>query len=355
MRVLVTGGAGFLGSYLCRQFAQQGDQVVSFDNLHRRGSELNVTSLRSCGVDFVHGDVRVAGDLLDLDGCFDLIVEASAEPSVHAGIKGSTRYLIETNFLGTANALDFARARGGAMVFVSTNRVFSIPALRQLPLVETDSRLELVTGCHGRGFSRSGVSEDFPTSGSGFRSLYGMTKLASEMLIEEYAENFQFPAVINRCGVLAGPGQFGKTDQGVFTLWVARHLFGGKLQYTGFGGQGKQVRDLLHPKDFFRLLVSQLRTVSHWRGQVYNVGGGLSGTVSLQEYTRLCQQQTGREIPIGSQPESATVDIPYYATDFQRAKDEFAWEPEIRPAAIVSEIADWLRSDSERLKPIFLS
>ena len=90
--------------------------------------------------------------------------------------------------------------------------------------------------------------------GRGFRSLYGSTKRASELFIEEYVENFGFPAIVNRCGVIAGAGQFGKTDQGVFTLWVARHLFGRGLQYTGFGGTGKQVRDVLHPADLFRLV-----------------------------------------------------------------------------------------------------
>lgn len=353
VRILITGGTGFLGSYLCRRFAEQGNQVVSFDNLRRRGGELNINSHRRLGIEFVHGDIRILSDLLDLEGSFDLIVEASAEPSVHAGNSGSTRYLLETNFLGTANALDFARQRGGAMLFVSTNRVFAVSALRELPLKEMPTRLELSSDCLGQGYSRQGINEKFPTSGSGYRSLYGMTKLASEMLIEEYAESFGFPAIINRCGVLAGPGQFGKTDQGIFTLWVARHVFGGALKYTGFGGQGKQVRDLLHPGDFFNLVKRQLDSVTRWKGQTYNVGGGLAGTVSLQEYTNLCREQTGMEVVIGSQQETANVDIPFYATDFQKAETEFGWSPKIGPREIVSEIATWLRSEADLLRPIF--
>lgn len=354
MNVLVTGGAGFLGGYLARRLAEHQHQVVAFDNLRRRGAELNLPLLQKAGVTFVHGDIRHADELQGLEGPFDLLLEASAEPSVHAGINGSTRYLLETNFMGTANSLDFARARGAAVLFVSTNRVFSIPALRGLPLVEGETRLELAEQAHGPGYSRSGINEQFPAAGQGYRSLYGMTKLASELLIEEYAQLFGLPALINRCGVLAGPGQFGKTDQGVFTLWVARHLFGGNLQYTGFGGSGKQVRDLLHPEDFFQLLLRQLERLDRWNGQTYNVGGGAAHSVSLQEYTRLCRQETGGQLDIGYQAETAAVDVPFYVTDFAKAADEFAWQPKIRPGEIVAEIAEWLRSNSEMLKPLFV-
>lgn len=347
MRVLITGGAGFLGSFLARRMAEHGHQVVAFDNLRRRGSELNIGSLGQ----FHHGDIRHAEDLADLDGSFDLLIEASAEPSVHAGNNGSTRYLLETNFMGTANALDFARARGAAVLFVSTNRVFSVSALRNLPLTEQDTRWQLEG--QGEGFSRLGVNERFPAAGHGFRSLYGMTKLASEMLIEEYAQAFGMRAIINRCGVLAGPGQFGKTDQGVFTLWVARHVFGGDLRYTGFGGQGKQVRDLLHPEDFFQLMLRQLASLESWTGQVYNVGGGAANAVSLLEYTGLCRQETGQNLNVGSQPESLPVDVPFYVTDSSKARQEFSWEPRIDPHTIVAEIAAWLRSRSDLLKPIF--
>lgn len=353
MRILVTGGAGFVGGYLARELARQGHQVVAFDNLRRRGSERNLPLLRGAGVTFVHGDIRRLEDLQDVAGDFDVMLEASAEPSVHAGNDGSTRYLVDTNLGGTLNALDFCRQRQAAMLFISTNRVFSISALRELPLTELETRLELEASACGQGFRSQGIGEAFPTSGRGARSLYGMTKLASEMLIEEYCASFGFRALINRCGVLAGPGQFGKTDQGVFTLWVARHLFGGPLSYTGFGGQGKQVRDLLHPRDLLRLIVLQLESLNRWSGEVYNVGGGPAGSVSLLEYTDMCRKQTQRTLDIGSQPQSAAVDIPYYATDCSRAAAEFGWAPETGPETIVSEIAHWLRSDEPGLRPLF--
>lgn len=353
MRILITGGAGFVGSFLARELAGLGHEVVAFDNLRRRGSELNLPLLRGAGVPFVHGDIRRLEDLQEVDGDFDVMLEASAEPSVLAGTDGSTRYLVDTNLVGTLNALDFCRQRQGAMLFLSTNRVFSISALRELPLIELETRWELEASACGQGFRGEGINEAFPATGRGPRSLYGMTKLASEMLIEEYCATFGLRALINRCGVLAGPGQFGETDQGVFTLWVARHLFGGPLSYTGFGGKGKQVRDLLHPRDLLRLIGLQLDSLNQWSGKIYNVGGGLSGSVSLLEYTAMCVQETGRMLDIGSQPHSAAVDIPYYATDFSKASAEFGWAPETRPDAIVSEIAHWLSSDEEALRPLF--
>jgi CDP-paratose 2-epimerase len=356
MRILVTGGAGFVGSWLCRLLNQgyPDCKVTAFDNLKRRGSELNLPVLKRAGVQFVHGDIRNRGDFEDLQGNFDLIVEASAEPSVHAGTGASSpRYLLDTNLMGTLNCLEFGRLRSGGVIFLSTSRVYSIPALRSIRLRENASRLEPESDGQPNGFTCAGVSEEFPTVGRGFRSFYGSTKLASELFIEEYAVNYNFPAIINRCGVIAGAGQFGKTDQGVFTLWVARHVFGGALSYTGFGGLGKQVRDILHPLDLFELMKRQLPRLGDFRGNVFGVGGGLEGSVSLREYTALCRDVTGREIGLGSIAETADVDIPYFVTDYSKVRGTFGWEPGMRPAQIVEDIFFWLDADSDRLRPLF--
>jgi CDP-paratose 2-epimerase len=356
MKVLISGGAGFVGVWLCRLFKQQYPdwQVTAFDNLRRRGSELNLPVLRDAGVQFLHGDIRNRGDLTDLPGGYDFMVEASAEPSVHAGTgSGSPKYVLDTNLVGTLNCLEFARLRCGGIIFLSTSRVYSISALRNIRLSETATRLVPEQQKQPHGFSSAGISERFPIVGSGFRSFYGTSKLASELFLEEYGANYDYPAVINRCGVIAGAGQFGKTDQGVFTLWVARHMFGGELSYTGFGGKGKQVRDLLHPKDLFELIKRQLPMLDKLRGDVFCIGGGLEGSVSLHEYTQLCRDVTGREIDIGSTPTTADVDVPYYVTDYAKARDAFSWEPAIRPRQIVEDIHSWLTANSRQLRPLF--
>ncbi len=304
------------------------------------------------GVEFFHADIRQFWDLDSLPGDYDLMIEASAEPSVHAGNDGSPRYVLDTNLNGALNCWEFARKRCGFVVFLSTSRVYSIPHLQSLPLLEGKNGYSL-SGSHRQGFSEAGIAEDFPIDG--YRSLYGSTKLAGEMFLEEYGEAFGLNYVINRCGVLAGPGQFGRVDQGVYTLWVAHHLYGKPLSYTGFGGTGLQVRDLLHPEDLARLIELQIQNKDRVRGQRYNVGGGVSGSVSLRELTNLCEEATGRKLEIRSSPATAKVDIPYYVSDCAKVRDLLAWSPKYSPRQIISQIANWLDEGGEPLRTLFES
>ena len=353
MRVLITGGAGFVGAHLARSIRRDDPtaDIVCLDNLKRRGAEINIGLLRAVGITFVHGDIRVASDLATLEGSFDLLIEASAEPSVLAGIDGSPDYLLQTNLLGTLNCLEFSRRRVGAVIFLSTSRVYSIAPLRSIPLVEADTRLTLSEPLSQRGMSSHGIAEDFPTDSP--RSLYGASKRASELFVQEYVDTYGMRAVINRCGVIAGAGQFGKVDQGVFTLWVANHHFGLPLRYTGFGGTGKQVRDLLHPEDLHRLIGVQYERIDALTGGVFNVGGGIDGSVSLAELTGLCEAATGRRVPIASVPDSASVDMPWYCTDNRRVTEMTGWAPQRRPVDIVGDIERWIAANETLLAPIF--
>jgi CDP-paratose 2-epimerase len=353
MRILITGGAGFVGSNLALNFRHKIYQsdVVVFDNLKRRGSELNIPKFKRSGIHFVHGDIRNQNDLDDIPGNFDVMIDASAEPSVHSGQNGSPLYPIQTNLSGTVSCLEFARRRVGQLVFLSTSRVYSIQPLREIHLQETSTRFELQDNQTRAGLTTKGISETFPTNQA--RSLYGACKLASEMLIQEYIEAYDLKAHINRCGVIAGPGQFGKVDQGVFTLWVANHYFKKKLTYTGFGGQGFQVRDLLHPDDLFDLIQLQIQEPNRYRGEVFNVGGGMEVSTSLFEFTQLCQQVTGQTIPIMSQPESAAVDIPFYVSDTSKVSEAYNWRPKKSVLDIVKDIKGWIDEDRDLLAGIF--
>jgi CDP-paratose 2-epimerase len=353
MRVVITGGAGFVGSSLALAFrvARPSAEIVAFDNLRRRGSELNLERFRAHGIEFVHGDVRNPDDLAALSGNFDLVIDAAAEPSVLAGLDGSPAYVIAANLLGTMNCLEFARTRARALIFLSSSRVYSIAPLRDLALDETRTRFTLAARQHCAGVSSAGIAEDFPVHLP--RSIYGATKLASEHLVQEYAASFGLAAVIDRCGVIAGPGQFGRVDQGVFTLWVAHHVFGKPLRYTGFGGTGKQVRDLLHPDDLFRAIEAQLSAIDRLSGETFNLGGGQESSTSLAELSALCQHTTGRTIPITGADESSSVDIPFYVSDSARAKRMFDWSPRKGVADIVSDIHAWLERDRARFAPLF--
>lgn len=353
MRVLVTGGAGFVGSSLAKMLKNDlpDAEVVIFDNLKRRGSEYNLSYFKKHGMPFVHGDIRNPSDLFDLEGDFDLLIEASAEPSVHAGTEGSSAYLVGTNLTGTLHCLEFVRQRVKQTVFLSTSRVYSIEPLRKIALIEEESRFELARPQSIPGMSEAGISEEFPLNKP--RSLYGATKLASELMIMEFVDTYGIEAVINRCGVIAGPGQFGKVDQGVFTLWVANHYFQKSLKYMGFGGKGKQVRDLLHPLDLYRLVRLQLDKMKDISGEIYNVGGGVGITTSLLELTQICQEVTGKAVIIEPDPVTKPVDIPYYATDYRRAQEEFGWTPKIGVKEIVTEIHDWIQANETTLVDLF--
>ena len=349
--ILVTGGAGFVGSHLALGLRAGGEatRVVALDNLKRRGSELNLSRLRAGGVEFVHGDIRNPEDL-DAAGPADLVIECSAEPSVLAGYGGSPGYVVNTNLTGAVHCLEYARKHDAAVLFLSTSRVYPMTAIAGLRYRETETRFELEPGQEVPGVSEAGISESFPLAGA--RSLYGATKLCAELLIEEYRSMYGLRAVINRCGVIAGPWQMGKVDQGVAVLWMARHVFGGSLAYIGYGGTGKQVRDLLHIDDLVDLIRYEAGHLDALNGQTFNVGGGRNVSLSLLEMTALCQELTGNTRTMGSEPETRAADIPLYLTDHGRVTQATGWRPQRDARRIFEDILRWIREHRAALEPV---
>ncbi|MDX2231834.1 MAG: NAD-dependent epimerase/dehydratase family protein [Leptolyngbyaceae cyanobacterium bins.349] len=351
--LLILGGAGFVGSSLAIGLKYQHPDwtITCLDNLRRRGSELNLPRFKAMGIQFVHGDVRSPADLDP--GAFPVstIIDCSAEPSVLAGFS-SPQYVLQTNLLGTINILELARQVQAKLLFLSTSRIYSIKALKALPLVETPTRLEIAPHQAVAGASSAGIAEDFSLQGA--RSLYGTTKLASELLIEEYRDAYNLPAIINRCGVLTGPWQMGKVDQGVFVLWMAAHYFKTSLAYIGFGGTGKQVRDLLHIEDLLRLVEYELMHFAELDGEVFNVGGGTQNSLSLLETTELCQSITGHTIPIQSVAAERPGDIPVFITDATKVRARTGWEPTFSPAQTLHDIHTWLVEHESTLCSVLL-
>jgi CDP-paratose 2-epimerase len=346
--ILITGGCGFVGSnlavFLKNKYTTY--SVIAFDNLKRRGSELNITRLKETGVEFFHGDIRNKEDF-DQFGNIDLLIEASAEPSVLAGINSSLDYLINTNLNGTINCLNFALQNKANFIFLSTSRVYPIKQLENISFTESLSRFEILSSQFIPGVSANGITENFPLEGS--RSFYGATKLASELLIYEYNELLGMKTVINRCGVITGPYQMGKVDQGVIVLWVARHFWKNKLGYFGYGGEGKQVRDILHIHDLFRLIDIQIHNINQYSGQIFNVGGGNDCSVSLKELTAICEEVTGNKIPIEKVVETRVADIRIYITDNSKISEVSGWKPEKKPKEIISEIHKWIEENQNNL------
>lgn len=348
--ILITGGAGFVGSNLALKLKQDypNINIVCMDNLKRRGSELSLKRLKEAGVEFVHGDIRNREDLVTES--MDLLIECSAEPSVMAGIGSSPDYLMNTNLVGTLNCLEFAREHNAASLFLSTSRVYPIGYINGLNYKETANRFDILDNQEIIGASSEGIAETFPLDKA--RSLYGTSKLASELVVAEYIDTYGMKAIVNRCGVITGPWQMGKIDQGVFVLWVAKHYFKQPLSYIGYGGEGKQVRDFIHVDDLYRSIKNQLENFDEYSGQTWNIGGGLANSVSLKELTILCEEITGNKIDISSIKEDRPADLRFFITDSTKFKDKsgLSWEKNDRQT--VKEIYEWIKQNEKDLKPI---
>jgi CDP-paratose 2-epimerase len=340
MKIFITGICGFVGNAIATWLRQYDStiQVSGLDNFLRPGSETNRLRLKGLGVTVHHGDVRQPSDFEDLPSV-DWIIDAAANPSVLAGVDGvtSTRRLVEHNLLGTVNVLEYCKRVRAGLILLSTSRVYSISALSSLPLVVRNDafclndKANLPTGVSGRGIN-AGFSTQPPIS------LYGSTKLASEILSMEYAYNLHTPLWIDRCGVLGGAGQFGTAEQGIFSYWI--HAYAGKrpLRYIGFNGTGHQVRDVLHPEDLAALVFAQMKSTAAEPNCVLNVGGGPDNAISLAQLSTWCSQQFGKHA-VTSHPTARPFDIPWFVTDNAQATERFGWQPRRSLNSILDEIA----------------
>jgi CDP-paratose 2-epimerase len=350
MKLLITGICGFVGSTLSRALLESVEnlQVFGLDNFIRPGSELNRRELAKLGVKIFHADVRSATDFETLPAV-DYAIDAAANPSVLAGVDGKTssRQLLEHNLWGTVNLLEYCKAHRAGLILLSTSRVYSVPPLAALP-VEIHGRAfrPKSGGPWPEGLTGAGVSEAFSTAPP--ISLYGSSKLASEVIALEYADTFHFPAWINRCGVLAGAGQFGKADQGIFSFWINAHLRRRPLKYIGFDGGGHQVRDCLHPCDLAPALLAQMNHRGNPKPRIANFSGGATNSMSLAQLTEWCDARFGKHA-VATDANPRLFDIPWMVLDSSQAAKAWNWAPKIPLENILDEIArhaeqnpDWL-------------
>jgi len=340
MKVLITGICGFVGSSLARAWvgADAKIEIYGLDNFIRPGSEDNRIPLLKRCVKLFHGDIRVPSDFETLPKV-DWVIDAAANPSVLAGTDGNTssRQLIEHNLIGTVNILEYCKKHGAGFIMLSTSRVYSIKPLSNLIVEPIAQAFRLSEGqLFPPGLSSAGVSEAFSTAAP--VSLYGSTKLASEVMALEYGETFDFPVWINRCGVMAGAGQFGKADQGIFAYWINTYLRRRPLKYIGFGGSGFQVRDCLHPRDLIPLLQKQTGTAPCHEVRLVNIGGGGSHAMSLAQLSAWCADRFGSH-SIGSEPAVRRFDIPWMIMDCCLAEQIWNWRPQTSLNQILDEIA----------------
>jgi CDP-paratose 2-epimerase len=368
MKILITGVCGFVGSEIAKGLLVtcEGLTIFGIDNYSRAGSRLNKAPLEALGVQLIEGDIRNPEDLAKVPRV-DWVLDAAANPSVLAGVQGATSSyeLLDHNLIGTIRLLEFCKQHGAGFLLLSTSRVYSVPPLAALPvevhnnafrpvlselappqLSAFDPRLSTDVDGFRPALSPLGLTEQFSTEPP--LSLYGTSKRASEMLALEYGAAFGFPVWINRCGVMAGAGQFGKADQGIFSFWINRWARGLPLRYIGFGGEGHQVRDCLHPRDLISLLVRQMENPSAAAPRTINLSGGLQSAISLAGLSAWCGARLGvRAVETDETPRP--FDLPWVVLDSSRARDAWGWQPETPVDSILEEITlhalahpDWL-------------
>jgi CDP-paratose 2-epimerase len=340
MKLLITGICGFVGSSLAQWLLERraGISILGVDNLMRPGSELNRARLQKLGITFMHGDIRLASDFESLPAV-DWVIDAAANPSVLAGTQSgfSSRQLVEHNLASVVNVLEYCKAHGAGFLLLSTSRVYSIQALASLPLrayadaFHLDEQASLPAGV-----SAKGIGVDFSTRAP--VSLYGSTKLAAETIALEYGEAFDFPVWINRCGVLAGAGQFGTPDQGIFSYWINAHARRRPLRFIGFDGTGKQTRDLFHPRDLTALVDAQIHNARKSAQRIYCAGGGPANAISLACLNAWCDARFGAHAP-SADTRPRRYDIPWVIMDSSDAERDFGWRIEMPMDRVFEEIA----------------
>lgn len=339
MRLLITGICGFVGSTLARELAAAGHQVTGFDNFIRPGSETNRAPLEKLGIKVLTADLRDAAAMAALPPA-DFVIDAAASASVLAGVDGkmSSRELVDHNLTGTINVLEYCKAHRAGFILLSTSRVYSIAPLAVLPtVVRHDALAPDTTQSLPPGLTPAGLTEAFATTAP--ISLYGATKLASETMALEYGETFGFPVFINRCGVLAGAGQFGRADQGIFAYWINAWLRKQPLKYLGFGGHGHQVRDCLHPRDLVPMLEKQFAAPSlAVADRIANFSGGAASAMSLKQLSDWCAGRFGPQAVVADGT-PRPFDIPWIVLDSAKAARVWGWRPATPTAAILREIA----------------
>ena len=331
MKILITGGCGFVGSNLAIYLKKKlnNSEIYSLDNLFRNGSQINKGRLKNFKIRNYKINIQDYKKISKLPK-FDLIIDCCAEPAIEISNKDPDR-VIGTNLIGTFNILKKCTADKSKIIFLSTSRVYSIECLRKLIKKKNISNKINI---------KSKINEEFQTNLP--KSLYGFSKLSSEELIKEYNYSYKIKYIINRFGVIAGPWQFGKQDQGFISLWVAKHLFKKKLSYIGFGGYGNQIRDVIHVDDACEIIYLQIINFNNKFNNTFNIGGGLKNTVSLKQLTSKCEKLIGHKLKIKKLKKTSIFDIPYFVTDNKKITKFYNWKPLIGIDQILRDVQKWL-------------
>lgn len=336
MKLLITGGCGFLGSNLAAYALSQGIDLCVFDNLYRYGSQSNLEWLRTQGrFDFVHGDIRNANDLQRVvahvkpDAIFHLAGQVAMTMSI-----ADPRMDFEVNALGTLNLLEAVRAHvpQAVVIYSSTNKVYG--DLEQFHYLETDTRYVCVQ--HPDGFD-----EQTPLD---FHSPYGCSKGSADQYLRDYHRIFGLKTIVFRHSSMYGGRQFATADQGWigwFCRMAAETRNGRRTEPFTISGSGKQVRDVLHAEDMISLYFSTLNHADSAAGQVFNIGGGIHNSLSLLELFRLLESEIGQTLKYTRLP-TRESDQRVFVADSMKMRRLTGWAPQVSAKEGVSRMLDWV-------------
>tara|TARA_B110000503_G_C7075516_1_gene382730 strand:+ start:78 stop:1094 length:1017 start_codon:yes stop_codon:yes gene_type:complete len=338
MRILITGGCGFIGSNLAIYLKTIGHKVQTLDNLSRNGAKFNLKELRVNEIKNHKLDIRNYSSLVKLKN-FDLIIDCCAEPSVESS-KKNLDLTFYTNLVGTYNLLKIASINKSKIIFLSTSRVYSIKEIQKKTKFKNFKIIK-----------KFKINEKFSTSAP--ISLYGYSKLSSEMLIKEFSFLKKIDFIINRFGLVAGPGQFGKIDQGVVSYWIWRRINSLSLSYKGYGGSGNQIRDILHIKDLIFIIGQQVRNIKTIKNEIFNIGGGISNSISLFELNNSVSRLLNKRNRVLRIIKTSQYDIPMYISDNSKIKKFYKWKPKFSLKNIITDIYNWQIAKKDKIKLFF--
>jgi len=342
MRILITGGAGFIGANSSVYFAKKGHEIIIFDNLSRIGSEKNLEWIKSkCSVEFVKGDIRSYDDLVDVmiqKGPFDLILHLAAQVAVTTSVT-NPREDFEINALGTFNLLEAMRQHNpeATLIYASTNKVYG--GMEDLGIIEESGRYSYKD-------LPEGVDEERNLD---FHSPYGCSKGAADQYCRDYHRIFGLKTIVMRQSCIYGYRQFGIEDQG----WVAWFTIAAVLgkQITIYG-DGKQVRDVLFIDDLIRAFELAYQKRDHVAGKVFNIGGGPQNTLSLHELIQYLVNLKGQKIPL-IYGHWRPGDQKVFVSNISLAEKELKWKPSKNPQQGVEKLFNWVIENRDLFQKYF--
>lgn len=344
-KILVIGGAGFIGINAARYFKEQGWEVTIFDNFSRKGTEVNVQQYSAEyreGVTVITGDVVVTPDtLLPLVEDTDVVLHLAAQVAVTTSIS-DPRNDFEQNALGTFNVLEIIRKskRRPMLLFASTNKVYG--GLEELSVHEAEDRYHFDDDL----IQMYGIGEKQQLD---FHSPYGCSKGIADQYVIDYSRIYGLKTVVFRQSCIYGEHQFGIEDQGWVAWFTIAAMLGRPL--TLFG-TGKQVRDILYVEDLCRLYESAIDNIDRVSGQAFNTGGGSNNTLSLLELLRILKDTYGYAIdPLHAEPRAG--DQPIFVADIRKAKQLLDWEPSTNVKAGIHQMHTWLQENRTSLEKFF--